>query len=120
MEIAMVTGRLKALRRTKLYDLLAAAPLIAWYGFCAAQVLPSLGQRVALLNLFGRIDPSMLPATLVLSTVSEVITLAFFVLLVVMFTPSRSCWLSPALFSRFLRCLFSGVRSACCPRPGAS
>jgi protein-S-isoprenylcysteine O-methyltransferase Ste14 len=85
MEIAMVTGRLKALRRTKLYDLFAAAPLIAWYGFCAAQVLPSLGQQVALLNLFGRIDPSMLPATLVLSTVSEVITLAFFVLLVLMF-----------------------------------
>ena len=86
MEIAMVTGRLKALRRTKLYDLFAAAPLIAWYGFCAAQVLPSLGQRVALLNLYVRIDPSMVPSTLVFRAVSELITLVFFVLLVLMFT----------------------------------
>jgi len=89
MEIAMMTGRLEALRRTKLYDLFAAAPLIAWYGFCAAQVLPSLGQRVALIELFGRIDSSMLPATFVLSAVSEVITLIFFVLLVLMFTVRR-------------------------------
>ena len=86
MEIAIVTGRLKALRRTKLYDLFAAAPLIAWYGFCAAQVLPSLGQRVALLNLYVRIDPSMVPSTLVFRAVSELITLVFFVLLGLMFT----------------------------------
>ena len=86
MEIAMVTGRLKALRRTKLYDLFAAAPLIAWYGFCAAQVLPSLGQRVALLNLYVRIDPSMVPSTLVFRAVSDLITLVFFALLVLMFT----------------------------------
>ena len=86
MEIAMVTGRLKALRRTKLYDLFAAAPLIAWYGFCAAQVLPSLSQRVALLNLYVRIDPSMVPSTLVFRAVSELITLVFFALLVLMFT----------------------------------
>src|SRR3974390_2275867 len=86
MVIPMVTGRLKAFRRTKLYDLFAAAPLIAWYGFCAAQMLPSLAQQVALVKLFVRADPSMLPATLVLRTVSEVSTLAFFLLLVVMFT----------------------------------
>ena len=85
MEIAMVTGRLDALRRTKLYDLFAAAPLIAWYGFCAAQMLPSLTQQVALVKLFVRTDPSVLPATLVFSTVSKVSTLAFLVLLVVMF-----------------------------------
>ena len=83
---AMVTGRLKALRRTKLYDLFAAAPLIAWYGYCAAQMLPQLAQQVALLRLFVRTDPSALPATLVFRTVSEVSTLAFLVLLVVMFT----------------------------------
>jgi protein-S-isoprenylcysteine O-methyltransferase Ste14 len=86
MVIAMVTGRLKAFRRTKLYDLFAAAPLIAWYGYCVAQMLPSLAQQVALVKLFVRTDPSMLPATLVLRTVSEVSTLAFFLLLVVMFT----------------------------------
>jgi len=86
MVIAMMTGRLKALRRTKLYDLFAAAPLIAWYAFCVAQILPSLAQRVALVKLFVRTDPSVLPATLVFNTVSEVSTLTFLALLVVMFT----------------------------------
>jgi protein-S-isoprenylcysteine O-methyltransferase Ste14 len=86
MAIAMLTGRLKALRRTKLYDLFAAAPLIAWYLFCAAHMLPSLADQVALVKLFVRTDSSVLPATLVLSTVSHVSTLAFLVVLVVMFT----------------------------------
>jgi len=102
MAIAMVTERLKALRRTKLYDLFAAAPLIAWYGFCAAQLLPSVTQQVALVNLFVRTDPSVLPATLVLRTVSQVSTLAFLALLVVMFTarriPQRA---TPGLYPRF-------------------
>ena len=102
MGIAMVTGRLKALRRTKLYDLFAAAPLIAWYGYCAAQMLPSLAQRVVLVKLFVQTDPSVLPATLVLSTVSEVSTLAFLALLVVMFTvrhiPQRA---APGFYPRF-------------------
>jgi protein-S-isoprenylcysteine O-methyltransferase Ste14 len=89
MAIATVTGRFKALRRTKLYDLFAAAPLIAWYGFCAAQMLPSLAQQVALVKLFVRTDPSVLPATLVFSTISQVSTLAFLALLVVMFTVRR-------------------------------
>ena len=102
MEIAMVTGRLKALRRTKLYDLFAAAPLIAWYGFCAAQMLPSLAQQVALVKLFVRTDPSVLPATLVFSTVAQINTLAFLVVLVVMFTvrniPQRA---APGFYPRF-------------------
>jgi protein-S-isoprenylcysteine O-methyltransferase Ste14 len=89
MLIAMVTGRLKAFRQTKLYDLFAAAPLIAWYAFCAAQMLPLLAQRIALIELFVRTDPSVLPATLVFRTVSEVSALAFFALLVVMFTVRR-------------------------------
>jgi protein-S-isoprenylcysteine O-methyltransferase Ste14 len=48
-------------------------------------MLPPLAQRVTLIALFVRTDPSVLPATLVLRAVSEIITLAFFVLLVVMF-----------------------------------
>lgn len=54
--------------------------------FCAAQMLPSLAQQVALAKLFVRTDPSVLPANLVLSTVSRVGSLVFFVVLVVMFT----------------------------------
>jgi protein-S-isoprenylcysteine O-methyltransferase Ste14 len=85
MTITMVTGRLKALRRTKLYDLFVAAPLIAWYLFCAAQLLPSVSSQIALVKLIVQTDPSVLPATLVLSTVSHISTLAFLVVLVVMF-----------------------------------
>jgi protein-S-isoprenylcysteine O-methyltransferase Ste14 len=102
MTIAMVTGRLKALRRTKLYDLFAAAPLIAWYVFCVAQMLPSLAQQVALVKLFVRTDPTVLPATLVFSTLSRVSTLAFLVVLVVMFAvrhiPQRT---APGFYPRF-------------------
>jgi protein-S-isoprenylcysteine O-methyltransferase Ste14 len=86
MVIAMVAGRLKALRGTKLYDLLAAAPVIAWFAFSVAQMLPALVQRIALVIVFVRTDLSVLPATLVFRTVSEVATLAFFVLSIVMYT----------------------------------
>ena len=85
MAITMLTARLKGFRRTKLYDLFAVAPLIAWYLFCAAHMLPSLTDQVALVNLFVRTDPSVLPATLVLSTVSHASTLIFLVVLIVMF-----------------------------------
>src|SRR3569832_1416088 len=81
----MVTERLKTLRRTKFYDLIVAAPMIAWFMFSVAQMLPPRTQRVTLMMLFVRTDPSVLPVTLVLRAVSETITLAFFVLLGVMF-----------------------------------
>ncbi len=45
---AAAAGRLKSLRRSKLYDLFAAASLIAWYLLCAEQILPSLIQQFAL------------------------------------------------------------------------
>jgi len=89
MVIAMVKERIKALRRTKLYDLVAATPLIVWYLFCAAHVLPSLADQVALVRLFVQTDPTVLPATLVLSTLSHISTLVFLVVLVVMFTVRR-------------------------------
>ena len=34
-------------RRTKLYDLLAAAPLIAWYVFALSIQLPRLAHQIA-------------------------------------------------------------------------
>jgi protein-S-isoprenylcysteine O-methyltransferase Ste14 len=90
MEIGMVRRRLKAFRRTKLYDLFAAAPLIAWYLFCAAHMLPLLSDQVALVKLFVQTDPSVLPVSLVLSTIARVSTLVFFATLVVMFTVRRT------------------------------
>jgi protein-S-isoprenylcysteine O-methyltransferase Ste14 len=89
MTFATVTERLKAIQRTKLYDLFAATPLIAWYLFCAAQTLPMVAQQIALVKLFIQTDPSVLPVSLVLSTVSHATTLAFFAILVVMFAVRR-------------------------------
>ncbi len=80
-----IRARLEAFRRTKLYDLFAAAPLIAWFAFSVAQMLPPLAQRVALVMAFVRTDPSVLPATLVVRSLAEVATLAFFVLSVVLY-----------------------------------
>ena len=82
------------LRRTKLYDLLTATPVIAWFAYCVVQMLPSTGQRIALVMTFVRTDLSVLPATLLFRTVSEVATLAFFALSIVMYvlryTPQRA------------------------------
>jgi protein-S-isoprenylcysteine O-methyltransferase Ste14 len=77
--------RLKAIRRTKLYDLFAAAPLIAWYTFGASQTLPLVDREIALIRLMIQTDSSVLPASLVLSALSHIATLAFFAVLVVMF-----------------------------------
>jgi len=85
MTIAFVGERFETLRRTKLYDLFAAAPLIAWYGFAAVQMLPLVTQQIELVKLFFQTDPSVLPAELVLSAVAHVTTLAFLAILVVTF-----------------------------------
>ncbi|HZR73553.1 isoprenylcysteine carboxylmethyltransferase family protein [Bradyrhizobium sp.] len=89
MEIATVRERLKALRRTKLYDLLTAVPLMAWFAYSVAQMLPQLSHRIALVTLFVRTDPSVLPASLVLRTLSEVAALIFFALSIVLYAVRR-------------------------------
>jgi protein-S-isoprenylcysteine O-methyltransferase Ste14 len=84
-----LTARLKAFRRTKLYDLLTAAAPIAWYLYCAAQLLPQLSQQIALVKLFVQTDPSVLPASLVLGVVARAATLVFLAVLVVLFALRR-------------------------------
>ena len=49
-------------------------------------MLPALGHRIEMVMLFVRTDPSVLPPTLVFRTLSEISTLAFLGLLIVMFT----------------------------------
>jgi protein-S-isoprenylcysteine O-methyltransferase Ste14 len=80
-----VKGRLRAIRRTKLYDLFVAAPIIAWFMFCATQALPSVVRQISLVKLVVQTDPSVLPASLILSCLSHITTLIFFSVLVVMF-----------------------------------
>jgi len=45
-----LTARLKALQETKVYDLLAAAPLIVWYGICFAARFPELARQIMDMN----------------------------------------------------------------------
>ena len=101
-ENSWLSEQLKKIRRTKLYDLCAAAPLIAWYGYWAAHMLPSLTQEIALIKLFVQTDVSVLPATLVLRTVAHLSTLVFLTLLAVMFVvrhvPQRT---APGFYPRF-------------------
>src|SRR5450631_4356139 len=84
-----IESRLKAIRQTKLYDLCAAAPLIAWYMFGVMQVLPSVSQQIALATLIVQTDYSVLSTSLVLSIVAKICTLTFFAVLVVIFAVRR-------------------------------
>ena len=98
-----LTERLKAFRKTKLYDLLAAVPLIVWYAYCAERMLPALTSEISLVRLFVLTDISVLPVSLALSTVSHATTLIFFAVLVVLFIvrqiPQRT---APGFFPRFI------------------
>ena len=85
MTPVMMTKRFEAFRRTKFYDLFAAAPLIAWYAFCAAHLIPSVSRQVALVKLFVQTDPSALPMVLILRTCANVTTLIFLAILIVLF-----------------------------------
>jgi len=98
-----LTERLRAFRKTKLYDLLAAVPLILWYAFCAERMLPTLTGEISLVRLFVLTDISVLPVSLVVSTLSHATTLAFFAVLVVLFivrrTPQRT---AAGFYPRFI------------------
>ncbi|MGZ9410478.1 MAG: methyltransferase family protein [Methylocystis sp.] len=77
--------QLNDIRRSKLYDLFAAAPFIAWCVYCATQILPALDEQIALAKFFIQTDPSVLRAPLILSILSNISTLAFLLVLVVVF-----------------------------------
>jgi protein-S-isoprenylcysteine O-methyltransferase Ste14 len=79
------SDRLQAFRQTKIYDLCAAAPLVAWYLFGVAQTLSITVGEIALIRLVIQTDVSVLSASLVLSAISKICSLAFLAILVVMF-----------------------------------
>ena len=88
--------------RRKLYDLLAATPMIVWYFFGLTQMFPSMAQQLSLAKLFMQTDPSGLPPFLVLGIVSKMCTMFLFALLVVMFAVRRVSLRYPiAIFPRF-------------------
>jgi protein-S-isoprenylcysteine O-methyltransferase Ste14 len=84
---------LRAFRRTKVYDLCAAAPLI----------VPIAAGEITLIRLFIQTDVSVLPFSLVLSALSKICSLAFLAVLVVMFAIRRPPKLhSKGLYARFV------------------
>jgi protein-S-isoprenylcysteine O-methyltransferase Ste14 len=81
----MMGGRWRAFRRTKFYDLIAALPVIAWFGFCVVQGVPPLIRQAALARLFVETDLSVVPLSLLLDVAAKATVLAFQALLVVLF-----------------------------------
>jgi protein-S-isoprenylcysteine O-methyltransferase Ste14 len=74
----------RAFQGTKLYDLLAATPLIAWYGFCLAQQVPAVAQQIAETQL------ATADIRLLAGITSKIATLIFFVVLAVLLALRRT------------------------------
>jgi len=66
------TEHFKALEHTKVYDLLAALPLIVWYGLCASARLSGLVNEISVTN-YGVID-----LRAIVGVISNLTTLVFF------------------------------------------
>src|SRR5215467_11413841 len=75
----VAVARFSGFRSTKLYDLLAATPLIAWNGFCLGHQLPALVDEIA------QTDISTADIGLLAGLASKVATRVFFAVLVVLF-----------------------------------
>jgi protein-S-isoprenylcysteine O-methyltransferase Ste14 len=73
----------RTFERTKLYDLLAATPLIAWYGFVFTMQLPLLADQIASL------DPATANARVYASVASKLATQMFFVALALLMVLRR-------------------------------
>jgi protein-S-isoprenylcysteine O-methyltransferase Ste14 len=71
-------ARFRAFRSTKLYDLLAATPLIAWNAFCLGHQLPALVDEIA------QTDVSTTDIGLLAGLASKIATRVFFAVLVVL------------------------------------
>jgi protein-S-isoprenylcysteine O-methyltransferase Ste14 len=98
----LVPHDIKLLRR-RLYNLVAAIPLIAWYLFGLIQMLPSMTQQISLAKLIVQTDPSVLPPALLLGILSKVCTAVFLALMVVMFAIRRVPLQYPiAFYPRFV------------------
>jgi len=78
-------ARLKALRGTKIYDLLAAAPLIVWFGLCVAARLPELVRQIMVMD-WAAADITAI-SSLGSKCASVIFIIALIVLLVLRHTP---------------------------------
>lgn len=63
--------QLKRFQQTKVYDLLAASPIVAWYSFCEYHQLPALANQI------GEIGDSNVDALFLASLASKIVSLVF-------------------------------------------
>jgi len=84
-----IADRLKAVKQTKLYDLLAAIPLIAWYGYCAVQQFSSLTQQIELAWLMAETDIAAMDAVFVTRLFSNFAIMGFITVLIVLLVVRR-------------------------------
>ena len=80
---------LKAAKQTKLYDLLAATPLIAWYVYCAAQQFNVLTQQLELAWLMAKTDVTVMDAVFVTRLISNLAIMGFVTVLIVFLVMRR-------------------------------
>jgi len=80
---------LKAAKQTKLYDLLAATPLIAWYVYCAAQQFNALTQQLELAWLMAKTDVTVMDAVFVTRLISNLAIMGFVTVLIVFLVMRR-------------------------------
>ena len=80
---------LKAVKQTKLYDLLAATPLIAWYVYCAVQQFNLLTQQLELAWLMAKTDVTAMDAVFVTRLISNLAIMGFVAVLLVFLVMRR-------------------------------
>jgi protein-S-isoprenylcysteine O-methyltransferase Ste14 len=86
---ATLMAQFRAFQRTKAYDLLAASPIVAWFGFCAYHQIPAL---IAQLGQLRDGAPDFLfIASLSAKFASVIFILVLGTMLVVRHTPLAKC-----------------------------
>ena len=93
----------KALRQTRLYDLLAVTPLVAWYLYCAAQQFSPLTQQIQLAWLMAKTDATVIDAVFVTRLASSLAIMAFITVLIVLLVMRRKPKLrAQGIYGRFV------------------
>jgi protein-S-isoprenylcysteine O-methyltransferase Ste14 len=94
---------LKVVKQTKLYDLLAATPLIAWYVYCAVQQSSTLTPQLELAWLMAKTDVTAMDAVFVTRLISSLAITGFITTLIVFLVMRRKPMArAPGIYGRFV------------------
>jgi protein-S-isoprenylcysteine O-methyltransferase Ste14 len=94
---------IEAAKQTKLYDLLAATPLIAWYVYCAVQQFSPLTTQIELAWLMAKTDVTAMDAVFVTRLLSSLAIMGFITVLIVFLVMRRKPKArAPGIYGRFV------------------